>query len=360
MSVWVADYFCGAGGFTRGALDAGAYVALAVDRDQVVEETYVHNNVNKNGRAPELILKDVHELCPSEVTKVLKSHRSANGLPRPLLFIGCPPCQPFTNLKTDKKKSLPDRDAIQGFLNHVESVRPDYVVIENVPGIRLPKFGSVWEDSIKRLKQMGFKGIREMIVNAKHYGVPQSRRRVLLLASRKAPAPLPIPTHDKHNFVTVEDTIRHLAPLESGERHESDPMHTASHLSALNLERIQAIKEPGGDRRCWPPRLQLECFKGRSGHTDVYGRLDWKSPAPTITTRFVSLSNGRFGHPEQDRALTPREGALLQTFPDDFDFKTKSRGDTSRLIGNAVPPKLARAVTLAIIQHFESTTRTDE
>jgi DNA (cytosine-5)-methyltransferase 1 len=338
------DFFCGAGGFTRGALDAGAYVLAGLDRDPEVEETYLGNNRNRDGRRPGFLRNDLHEVEPSQILQALDSAA------RPLAFVGCPPCQPFTNLKTDKTRSHDDRGALHRFLDFVEHFLPDYVVVENVPGIRSGKYGSLWRDAVSRLTAQGYQ-VREEVLDAKHYGVPQNRRRVLLVAARGAMPPWPSPTHTSQEPRTVRDTIIGLEPLEAGQASATDPLHVASILSSLNLQRLRAIRTPGGSRNQWPEELGLACYRSHTGHTDVYGRMHWYQPAPTLTTRFVSISNGRFGHPEQDRAITPREGALLQTFPRGYEFRAKARDTRVKHIGNAVPPLMARRVFEAIIAH---------
>ncbi len=326
-------------------------MVLGVDRDPQVRDTFLQNNINFNKVRPRLLVEDIDLLAPSRVARLLRESNPQGRRPRPLLFIGCPPCQPFTNIKTNKARSLSDRGALHRFLDLVGAIRPDYVVVENVPGIRSAKYGDLWSNAIHRLEDMGYGGICERNVNAKHFGVPQTRLRALLVASRRGPAPWPEATHHEGNLVTVAKVIRRLQPLVAGEKSRRDKLHVASELSPLNLKRVRAIREPGGSRTCWPPHLQLACYRGHEGHTDVYGRMAWDNPAPTLTTRFVSLSNGRFGHPEQNRAITPREGALLQTFPRRYKFITQSRDSTVRLIGNAVPPRLAEVVVRAIIRH---------
>lgn len=342
----VVDYFCGGGGFTCGALSAGAIVACGIDCDERAKSTYVKNNRNPGGHPVPFILARVEELDPRVVSKHLAVH------PRyPIIFVGCPPCQPFTNLRTTKEHPASSKEALRAFLDHVEALRPDFVIVENVPGIRARKYGALWQESVDRLGSAGYK-VRYEVVNAARYGVPQKRLRTLLVAckSQYGEVPWPKETHIPENYRTVRDAFgaAKLCQLEAGHVCKADPLHSASSLSELNLKRIRAIKKPGGSRTEWPRSLCLDCYRDHDGHTDVYGRMHWEKPAPTLTTRFVSLSNGRFGHPEEDRAITPREGALLQTFPPRYKFLEDSRDMKVIHIGNAVPPRLAVAFIRAI------------
>jgi DNA (cytosine-5)-methyltransferase 1 len=350
----VVDYFCGGGGFTRGALDAGASVACGIDCDERAEATYtsVENNRNADGSAVPFVLARVEELEPKAVQDCLAGYPG-----HPTIFVGCPPCQPFTNLRTTKGEHTDSsRDALRAFVNHVEALSPDFVIVENVPGIRARKYGEIWEDSVRRLKEAGYR-VRYEVVNAARYGVPQKRLRTLLVASlpEYGETPWPEETHTPASYRTVQDAFEEadLCALEAGQACAGDPLHAAAKLSDLNLERIRAIRKPGGNRMEWPERLQLACYRDHDGHTDVYGRMDWKAPAPTLTTRFVSLSNGRFGHPEEDRAITPREGALLQTFPPGYKFLDQRSRDMKVIhIGNAVPPRLAGSFVGAICERL--------
>ncbi len=343
------DFFCGGGGFTCGALSAKAVVACGVDCDDRVKDTYVKNNHNPGRKSVPFVHSRIEDLAPEALFQHLSPFLS-----RSLAFVGCPPCQPFTNLRTSKERSIHDREALASFIDHVRTFRPDFVVIENVPGIRAKKYDSIWEKSVNRLRSAGY-SVEYAVVNAARYGVPQKRLRTILVACRSAlgKPPWPEGTHQPESYRTVKDAFSetNLSRLTAGDTCERDSLHTAANLSDKNLRRIAAISRPGGTRLDWPEGLSLECYKEHEGHTDVYGRMDWNKPAPTLTTRFVSLSNGRFGHPEENRAITPREGALLQTFPPTYDFYdplNSSRDMKVIQIGNAVPPRLAEAFVKAI------------
>ena len=341
----VVDYFCGAGGFTCGALSAGAFVACGIDCDERARETYVENNRNGDDPIP-FVLARVERLNPEVVSEHLAGYPD-----HAIIFVACPPCQPFTNLRTTKEHPASSREALRAFIDHVEALTPDFVVVENVPGIRAQKYGDLWQESVDRLGTASYE-VRYEIVNAARYGVPQKRLRTLLVACRSeyGQVPWPAETHPPASYRTVQGAFAEadLCRLEAGQACKSDPLHSAAVLSELNLKRIRAIRKPGGSRTEWPRELWLDCYRDHDGHTDVYGRMDWERPAPTLTTRFVSLSNGRFGHPVEDRAITPREGALLQTFPPDYDLLDTSRNMKVIHIGNAVPPRLASAFIEAI------------
>jgi len=340
----IVDFYCGAGGFTRGALDAGAYVASGIDIDFRARETYEYNNKNTNGCSVLFIKKRIEDLTKKNLRDILKPFKN-----QPLVFVGCPPCQPFTNLGTDKTGSQGSKETLTAFINHVLYFKPRFIAVENVPGIRAPKYGKIWEKSVSRLKNTGYQ-VRDEIIDAKRFGVPQTRRRMFLIAAYNESPPWPVESHGAKRYQKVRDALsgKGLRRLAAGKKDPSDPMHFAARLSEKNIERIKATPKSGGSRTSWPPHLQLDCYKKFTGYTDVYGRMDWKKPAPTLTTRFNSLSNGRFGHPTQNRAITPREGSLLQTFPRDFQFLAPSINANVCHIGNAVPPLLAKAIILAI------------
>ena len=196
------------------------------------------------------------------------------------------------------------------------------------------------------------------VVRCANYGVPQTRRRLVLLASRLGDINLIPPTHDRHEFVTVRDSIQNLDEIKAGDQSTADHLHKSSGLSDKNLERIRS-SNPGGTWRDWDAELQAACHSRKSGRSypSVYGRMQWEEPAPTITTQFHGYGNGRFGHPTQDRALSLREGAILQTFPDHYSFVPDGEpvhiAPVARLIGNAVPVQLGRAIGSSIVAHLD-------
>ena len=328
------DFFCGAGGLTRGLLDSGIEVITGVDCDESCLTTYEHNNPGVK-----FIHADIREIGPKTLGLKCQSGRYDNTL-----FAGCAPCQPFSS---QRKANTQWHDAtlLGEFGRLVEAVLPGYVLIENVPGIaKVPSF-STFRRFLKMLVKNGY-GCDYRVLDAKHYGVPQNRRRLVLLATRHRQPSLPEPKYGNklRPFRTVRQAISHYPAINAGEEHPSVLNHLAAPITELNLKRLQATPHDGGDRRSWPEHLRLECHKGNyEGHTDVYGRMYWDSPAPALTGRCHSISNGRYGHPKQDRAISLREAAALQSFPDGYEF-FGYKTHIAKYIGNAVPVRLAEQI----------------
>jgi DNA (cytosine-5)-methyltransferase 1 len=333
------DFFCGAGGVTRGLLNSGIDVICGIDIDNKFCLTYEENNIRPNGKKVEFIQKDINELTYSELSSRLTKEKFDK-----LIFVGCAPCQPFTNLNTNKEKRIKERNYLLRFAQFISHFKPDYLFVENVPGITAKKYGGVLGQFKEILKDNGYNYLDKNI-NAKYYGVPQNRNRRILIASLKNNITFPEETHGKgkKDFLTVLDVFKkyNLKPLKAGETDPNDPLHKAANLSETNLWRIKHTSKDGGGRDEWMKIKPLKCYqKLTNAYKDVYNRMYWNKPSPTITTRFNSLSNGRFGHPEEDRAISFREGALLQTFPYNYKFYGSNQ-EIARCIGNAVPVKLA-------------------
>ncbi|MCB2196053.1 MAG: DNA cytosine methyltransferase [Bacteroidetes bacterium] len=328
------DFFCSIGGVTRGFKEAGIDVLGGIDIDASCKETYEKNNNAK------FLSADVSSLDKEKVASFFKVKKNQDDL----IFVGCSPCQYYSNIKTDKTKSCQTRLLLADFQEFVDFYRPGYVFIENVPGL-----DNKPESPLGKFKKFLVKNdyvFDEGVLNSKYFGVPQNRRRYVLIASR-VKKEIKLPKENKNNITTLRQAIgdsKKFPSIEAGHIDKSDLKHSSAKLSALNLKRIKATKHNGGDRRSWPENLQPNCYNDHSGHYDVYGRMSWDKPAPTITTRFVSYSNGRYGHPEQDRAISLREGATIQSFPLDYKFYSNSQGTVARMIGNAVPPKLAEKI----------------
>lgn len=337
------DFFCGAGGLTRGLLDAGLEVVAGYDSDERCRETYEGNN-----RAPFLRgrIEDLTINSPALANHIGETDN--------LLFAACAPCQPFSKI-LQNGSTMHDPTLLSVFGRLVAAVRPAYVLVENVPGIRRGAGQETLEKFRGTLKSCGYDRVED-ILDAKHFGVPQNRRRFVMLASRTGRVPaLPEPTHGRggEKLRTVRDAIRDFPPIGAGESCSRFPNHRAAHISDQNLERLRATPHDGGDRRSWPEHLWLACHrKDNSGHSDVYGRMAWDRPAPALTGRCHSISNGRYGHPEQDRAISLREAAAIQTFPDHYEFFGYSKA-IARQIGNAVPVLLARRLGEQILRAAE-------
>lgn len=347
MTLNVFDFFSGCGGTSRGFANAGLKPVFALDSDEDAATTFKANFPDVH-----FSTSDIAQLDTVELDEVILDNQAARTL-----FCGCAPCQPFTRQNTTKPDTKTDtrRSLLSRFGELVEKYLPDYVFVENVPGIQRVFGNSTLTRFTRRLEQLEY-WTAVTIVESQKYGVPQRRRRLVLLACKKAHIDLPNPTHGPalgRSYSTVRDWIAHLPPIEAGEVHPTVPNHRAARLSPLNLQRIKATP-PEGCRADWPEELRLACHtqKGYSGHTDVYGRMKWNGPATGLTTRCISLSNGRYGHPEQHRAISVREAAALQTFPDDFTF-TGSLNSQARQIGNAVPVLLAEEFGRYILEHSE-------
>jgi DNA (cytosine-5)-methyltransferase 1 len=337
------DFFCGAGGLTRGLLNVGIEVVAGFDANPRCKETYERNN-----RPARFYEQDICDVSTPAIWKLLGSRRTSD-----LLIAGCAPCQPFS--KQRKRSSSvckvtgavadPDATLLGAFARLVEELQPGQVLIENVPGIAKVKGLSTYRRFLRMLRSNSYH-IAEGVLDAKHYGVPQTRRRYVVIAIRNREASLPDRQFGQGlgSVSTVRTAIEHFPPIVAGESHSLIPNHVAAVISEKNLARIRSTPHNGGDRRSWPPELELDCHKGDyEGHTDVYGRMNWDQPAPTLTGRCNSLSNGRYGHPSQDRAISLREAASLQSFPDSYIFHGLNQ-QIARQIGNAVPVRFAEAL----------------
>jgi DNA (cytosine-5)-methyltransferase 1 len=329
------DFFCGAGGMSFGLQKAGIHIIGGIDNSPECEQTYKFNIPGA-----EFILHDITTLSPEELSFRLGIKTNDSKL----IFAGCSPCQFWSKIRADKRKSAQTAFLLKHFQRFIDYFRPGFVVIENVPGLYKQKETPL-SDFTEFLKTNGYV-FDEGIINANHYGVPQNRKRYLLLASRVSEKIL-LPRPEKNSCLTVRSYLGEgngFQKITAGHRDDSIFLHTASKLSPQNLQRIRLTPKSGGSRKSWKDdnELQISAYRGKDEiFRDVYGRMYWDKPAPTITTKFYSFSNGRFGHPEEDRAISIREGATLQTFPKDFVFYGDSLQTLGRQIGNAVPPNLA-------------------
>jgi DNA (cytosine-5)-methyltransferase 1 len=341
------DLFCGAGGLTRGLLDAGIKVVAGYDVDEACRYPYERNN------SPAKFYKE----CVTTLTgRRLARHFPKNSV---RVLVGCAPCQPFSKYTQGLEQM---RDAkwtlLYDFARLVRELKPDIVSMENVPELQRH---SVFDDFLKTLAGEGFHfqtDPAKRVVYCPNYGIPQQRSRLVIIASRFGPIELLPPTHRSSEYRSVADVLRSLPRLKSGDECPDDPMHRASRLSPLNLHRIRHSK-PGGTWRDWPGELVAKCHRDKTGKTypSVYGRMEWDRPSPTITTQFYGFGNGRFGHPEQDRAISLREGAILQSFPQRYQFVPPNGQycfkTIGRMIGNAVPVRLGEAIGKTIANHLE-------
>lgn len=343
MSINVFDFFSGCGGTSCGLREAGMRIVYAVDSNEVAAETF-----SKNFPEATVSSEKIEDVDVEEISGLVK------GCDGPLLFSGCAPCQPFSKQNSRRDEDDPRRNLLSEFQRFVEYWQPDYVLVENVPGLqKLSKTGP-FASFLEKLAISGY-NYSFKVVSACDFGVPQRRERLILLASKCGSISFPLSTHGPSvgaGYSTVRDWIYDFPEISAGEVYAADPDHQAAKLSPLNMERIRATPE-GGGRESWPKYLWLDCHRNYSGHTDVYSRLSWNKLASGLTTRCISFSNGRFGHPQQDRAISLREAASLQTFPKDFSF-VGSLSERARQVGNAVPPLLAKVLGDRFIAHQKS------
>jgi DNA (cytosine-5)-methyltransferase 1 len=339
--VYAVDLFCGAGGLTHGLEKAGIDVRLGIDVDPACSFPYTANNKAK------FLPKDIKEIEAAELRSVFPK----KGM---RLLAGCAPCQTFSTYNQKARQSDKRWWLLLHFSRLVRELSPELVTMENVPRLVEQK---VFKDFVRDLENMHYH-VSYGVVDCADYGVPQQRRRLVLLASKLGPIELLASSETGAKPPTVREAIGHLPPLIAGEIAEDDPLHQCCYLSPMNLLRIKASR-PGGTWRDWEEDLVADCHKKRTGKTypSVYGRMTWDEPAPTITTQFYGFGNGRFGHPEQDRAISLREGAILQSFPGDYVFTPPGelvyRKRVGRLIGNAVPVKLGEVIGKSILGHID-------
>ena len=368
------DFYCGAGGTTRGLLDAGGYVICGIDNDEANRETFQRNNHNNHldESEPLFLALDMfpesdnypegqQEEVRVELGKLIRQYRRM-APELPLMFVVCAPCQSFTRFV--QRKMTPERtkgrerdlDLLSQTVGFIKEFQPEMVISENVSNIRRGSHKKVWSDFEKALLELEYI-VGEDSVCASDFGVPQMRRRSVLLAlkakkGRTSSVELSVPRCDPDtNRVSVRGAIGHLPELKAGERNDDIPNHACRNLIEKNQQRLMSVEpgEPNFKLSDTPfGDLSLDCHRrlsdnGQKGFGDVYTRIHPERPSPTITTRFLSISNGRFGHydKEQVRGLSLREGAILQSFPDSYEFYSNNMDTVARMIGNAVPPKLS-------------------
>ncbi len=345
MPVHVYDFFCGCGGTSAGFKAANLDIRLGIDIDRDAQRTFEAN-------FPEAVFlrRNIRNL-PVE-TLVPYIVRDPNTV---LLFCCCAPCQPFSRQNKNRDSTKQEALLLYEFANFVEYYLPELIFLENVPGLQNVNDGAgPFNDFVVFLKGLGY-ALDHDVIDSQDYGVPQRRKRLVLIASLLSEIKLPPRTHGpgttNPSYSTVWDWISLFPPIAAGETHLDIPNHRAAMLSDMNLRRIRATPL-GGGRLDWPEELVLECHtKEYSGHTDVYGRMHRDRPASGLTTRCISLSNGRFGHPEQDRAISVREAASIQTFAENFVF-FGNLNSMARQIGNAVPVTLAQIFGEMFLIHF--------
>jgi len=337
------DLFCGAGGLTAGMRNTGITVKAGYDIERQCEYAY-HKN---NGAA--FIAKDVNDVTGEEISAW---YDDTPG--RYKLLAGCAPCQPFSTYNQGKDTS-DDRKwpLLYAFRRLIEESKPDLVTMENVPDVTKHQ---VYHDFVEGLIGQGYHVWADKVACVK-YGLPQQRRRHVLLASKLGPIALIAPTHEGKPK-TVEQAIGKLPALAAGECDPKDPLHRAASLTPINLKRIIHSKQ-GGTWKDWPTELVAECHRKDSGKTypSVYGRMRANAPSPTMTTLCYGFGNGRFGHPTQARAISLREAAILQSFPRNYAFMPPDQITfrvVGRMIGNAVPVRLGEVIGESLMSHIKN------
>lgn len=343
MEYNVIDLFCGIGGLSYGLKKSGFNILAGIDVDNSCKYAY-ESNVKA-----EFIGSDIKKINGLElIDKYWKDNKK--------ILVGCAPCQPFST-HSNKIKNNEDSDKwnlLNEFSRLVREADPEIVSMENVPNLINKQIFINFE---KELVELGYY-VSYNVVYCPDYGIPQKRRRLVLLASKYGNISLIPKTHLPKNYKTVRKAIGKLPQIKDGEIYSKDILHRSSELSQLNKKRVISSK-PNGTWKDWDESLLLDCHKKESGktYTSVYGRMSWDEPSPTITTQFFSIGTGRFGHPEQNRALSLREGAILQTFPKSYKLykkdETFSIKNIATHIGNAVPVDLGVVIGKSIENHLK-------
>lgn len=333
------DLFSGCGGLSLGLENAGFRIQAAVEIDPIAAAVY-----RKNHPRVSVIEKDIR-------TVEAKDLRKAAGIGnRKLdLLAGCPPCQGFSRIKTKNKRISrdPRNSLVLHYLRIAKELRPRMILLENVPGLAKDHR---FKRLLRELESIGYKTAWD-ILNAADFGVPQRRKRLIMMASLIDEIQVPEGTGIEK---TVRQTIKRLKP----------PRLTKDFMQKMYLKSTPRIKEliakipqNGGSRVALGKKAQLKCHKKTEGFKDVYGRMKWDNVAPTLTGGCYNPSRGRFLHPTQNRPITLREAALLQTFPRDYNFKPASGLiRIAGLIGDALPPLFGEAQAKHLIEHLKSAT----
>jgi len=325
------DFFCGAGGLTHGLKLAGIDVFAGVDFESSCKDTYEKNN------SAQFINKSIVDIKAKDIKELFKQNTTSDNY---TMIAGCAPCQPYSMMNTRKKDDDNRKTLLDEFRRVIKGVKPHFVIMENVS--RLNEENPYFAKFIKMLESSGYKFEYE-VLNAKDFSVAQSRKRLFLIATRLKKVNISFESLHPTKAIYLKDVIYNLEDINHDKSSETDYLHKSKELNEINLKRIKATPKNGGLRSAWNDELRLPCHKKKESFLDNYGRLSWDRLSSTITTKFNQYYSGRFGHPEQDRALSLREGALIQTFPKTYHFYGTD-AQIARQIGNAVPVNLSRAV----------------
>lgn len=322
-----------------GLMRGGIHVLGGIDCNPKCEDTYTANIPDAT-----FVCRDIFEFPAEDLGTYFPVQKDDDNL----IFVGCSPCQYWSIIQTNKNKSAQSKGLLKEFERFVTFYKPGYVLVENVPGILRKSEESGFDSFVALLETMGY-FVHYEIVNMNEYGVPQARKRLSLVANRvlgKAIFPKKV-----ESSLTVRDAIGDMPVIRAGHKDDTPFFNACASLSENNKKRLQRTRKNGGSWNDWAKEedLRREAYDG-PGFPDNYGRMCWDRPSPTITTRFYSISNGRFGHPTQTRAISIREGARLQSFPDSFIFMVTSMAQAAQIIGNAVPPKYAECLARTIME----------
>jgi len=349
MRIGVIDLFCGIGGLSYGFKCEGFDVIAGIDSDESCKYAY-EANVDA-----EFIASDVGLISGEQIANLFSKPKVTYRI-----LIGCAPCTPFS-IYTGRYRKARRRDhrwqLLEEFSRLIVNSKPDVVSMENVPRLTRHR---IFKRFVHDLEEAGYT-VTYRKVRSDHYGVPQRRARLVLLASLWGEVKFPNATH-LHKPVTVRDAIGKLPKIQAGRPCGEDRLHVTRGLTPKNLARLKSTKE-GGSWKDWDKTLQLKCHRKKEGKSfrSVYGRMIWDAPSPVITTQCLGIGNGRFGHPDQNRAISIREAALLQSFPKKFRLLAPGQrvngAQLARQIGNAVPVKLSRVIARAIKQHLRAVTK---
>lgn len=345
--VKVIDLFCGIGGLSHWLLRAGLPVSAGFDIDWDCKFWYEHNNKTK------FYQQDIKTLKAEQLQSIFWNSDIR-------ILVGCAPCQPYSLINTKKWtyswNDIKERSPVDKFASLIKEIKPEIVSMENVPGLMTSKKSDSFQKFLSTLNECGYK-YDYKVINCADYGIPQTRKRLILVASTMGEIRIIPPTHKTP--ITLRQTIKDLPKLKSWETSKIDKYHTCQNLTRINLERLKYMPHNGWDLSMIDSKYRPECFKKKSGKSylrNVYGRMYRDKPAPTMTTLCTGLWNGRFWHPEQDRAISVREAARIQTFPDTYQFFPEwepcNIQKASKFIGNAVPVRLGEVVGKSILNHL--------
>lgn len=336
----VLDFFCCAGGMTLGFASLNEYYHIlgGIELNQVSLAAYQANYHTK------MLNADICKIAPD--AQLIKERFGIEvDRQRPLVIIGCAPCQGFSaHRKKDYGSPEDERNTLIGYFSDIAvALNPDYVVMENVPEILEGQYRNHYDEAKQVFSQHGYK-VTQCIYNAAVFGVPQARRRAIVVASKNSNFELPDGLLEENEFKTVRDAIGDLPPINVNRQDPTDPLHRCSRHRQSTIDVIAQVPHDGGSR---PQGVGPKCLDKVKGFSDVYGRLSWDKPSITITQYARNPASGRYCHPEQNRGLSIREAARLQGFPDGYVWNG-SLGDKFKQIGEAVPPLLSLAIATQI------------